>query len=64
MAPIFVTNGLEENGVAVGGIVYGGHTLAFKVSKSGKYKNLEPNFEIGSKVSYSWLTSSIIFVFL
>ena len=31
MAPIFVQNGLKENGVHVGGIVYGGHSLAFKV---------------------------------
>ena len=32
MAPIFVVNGLELDGENVGGIVWGGHSLAFKVS--------------------------------
>ena len=32
LAPIFVEYGLIENGQNVGGIVYGGSSLSFKVS--------------------------------
>jgi len=32
MAPIFVVEGLRINGEPVGGIIYGGHNLAFQVN--------------------------------
>ena len=37
MAPIFVVNGLSIDGEHVGGIIFGGHSLAFQVSGKGEF---------------------------